>query len=872
MLFLSGLLLWMLALLLTTAVLFPVFRAAPARVWGAGLIFLLVVWRFFYFPPQEEVLGGDDPAAYLSTAFWFLQTDRFAYEHPLWTQLHLEQRDLFYYRGQGTEVKTLHHIMRVRDEEQGVIAPWFQVAFPLMISVPARWGGPECALWTAPLLALLGALVFGGFCWTLWDRFSGFFMGALLMLGNPLWLFHGRILRSELPALLFLWGGLTLFLRAVASDSKRMSSLQTFFAAFALCLSGFFHATGWLLPFTMGLGMIPKLLRGKRQEWIFAGTCWAMGWLFLLQMAKVSDIYNIRAISEFLLSHLLLIHAGLLVGLFLWFRGLFPRIRSFFGKREGGRGVWFRLQYAVPLLLGVLAWTGWQSAGLPFPLRLLSFSDLRGFVHLQGLLPSVLGGVGLWFLLWGKEAPLRNRKAPVLLWLLPGLLLSHVVKDYMYGSRYFLMVLMPTLSLGGLALLLRIPTFSLPRLPAQGLLLTGFLLLGLQDKHPLLRHPADQGLISFLRQPAEILQAEEGMLLVEYSRLSTPFVSLFGIPTLGMDNAHQTDATPALQAWGELMALHPDRPAFLMTPFAGEPRSPQFRFEKIWEGLYQTEHLLSTYPQAPSVRRDWRLRPRLYRIHKATPADLPRPPGEFVFSESNLGRSGFARVAEKSGQVWNGVSADDSRTFAFEIPPGAELFLFGFVGEDSQIPNLEVERIQGGLEEIPVRDLPGAWICYRIPAGETQAKVSLRTLGPVFLTQATLLKPTGESEKIALPGDQTQATLPGTFVVRWAGASPRLELPGTGGDPGYLLIYGTAPGEFSRASQLTVQLAGREFLRTLNPGEWEWMVFPYHPAPGGEWMRWTSDQQLQLPGSDPVGGLTFLTGYGTAFSAASADK
>jgi len=850
MLFLFGVFLWMVALLTLYAVLLPVIRQTSWKAVCSGGLLLLAIWGFFYSVPREDVLGGDDPAAYLGTAFWFLEADHFVYDHPLWKLLEPEQRDLFYYRGQGTEVKTLHHIMRVQGEEEGIIAPWFQVSFPLMISVPGRWGGPWAALWTAPILAWMGALGFAGFCWTLWGRGRAFLLGGILFLCNPLLIWHGCILRSELPALFFLWSGLSLFLRFWDSDAKR-SGCGLVFSAVVICMSGFFHATGWWMPLSLCVWLIPSLLRGKPRAWLFTGGCWVMGWLFLFQMARISNIYNIRELSSRILSLAWVIHLGLLMGLGIWFRWIAPTL---FKERKPLSP---RLQLVVPLILLIVGLLGLQTKGLPFPLRLFSVSDLKGFTYLLGVLPVLISCVGLVGLLVGKNAVLRSLSVPLLGCLLPGVLLSHVIPNYMYGSRYFLIYIVPLYTLGVLVWIMKTPTFHMPSWVMETALVFAFIFGGFFGNRLLLQVKPDQGLISFLRQPAELIQEEEGMLLVEYSRLSTPFSSLFGIPTLGVDNEYQLESAPVSAAWAGLMDQHPERASFFMTPFSGEPRSPFFRFEKVWEGVYETEHLTGSYPRSPSTTRPWRLRPRLYRMERIVEETALRDPGTLTFSESNMGRSGFGKVQAKPAQHLSGVILDASNSLQLVVPAEHELFLFGFKTDGRSASDIDIKSLEGTAYTIAPIFLPGSWLLYRFPAHSNERSLVISSREPIFLYQANSVDSSGHYRFLDLPAEKTVEQVPEGFVARWAHLQPRLELPGVEGGEGFVLLYATAPGELPQPSAVHFEVGGVRVDREMRPGQWQWLIFPYTPAKrGDQWMSWRTDRPLQ------PGNLSLLVGYG----------
>ena len=188
---------------------------ARARTAGWGVLAALVLAVPLYFRPHEELLGGEDPGAYINSAATFARTGQIRYIDPLLAQVPPAQRGAFLY-GHELFLKTKDACLWVKDLKRAEIGPWFQPAYAVLLSLPLKYLPGWYALYGAPLLTLLAALALAALGAQLFGRRRGGLLTLLFFLLLPVVLWNGRSPRAEWGAVLFFWLALALATAAVA--------------------------------------------------------------------------------------------------------------------------------------------------------------------------------------------------------------------------------------------------------------------------------------------------------------------------------------------------------------------------------------------------------------------------------------------------------------------------------------------------------------------------------------------------------------------------------------------------------------------------------------------------------------------------------
>lgn len=829
---------------------------AQARQVVYGLAALFVLALPLYLRPHEEITGGEDPGAYINSAVTFSRTDHLRYVDPLLVQIPEADRAAFLY-GHKAFKQTKDACLWVKDLETAEIGPWFQPAYSVLLSLPLKFLPPWCVLYGAPLLALLSALALAAVGAQLLGRRLGSVLTALFFLLNPIVLWNGRSPRAEWGAVLFFWLGLALILRSWRSPGERRT-IDFVFGALCLLVAPFFHITAWLGVAPVIVVLLIKSVLGRRLFMLIIPV--AVGGLFgfLTQLVEVTDCYGLLPRIQPLLQHPRWIIAGAAV-LWLALLALCGRLAPPAGPakpmadRKPNRVAW--VLWLALLVAGVAIWLGRDEKGqlpwLPaYMVNYFSLTNLRGLALLVSRLVLVvaLAGWAAWLFRRGAHADLRLGLAVALL---PGLLLTGWMNNYMMESRRMLLFPAPVMALALAAVVLWLweRRSGWGRLAAVGL--SALVLAAMwRGRTHLATHVETPGLYRACANIAAPMQQAHGWLLAEYSQLAAPQEHLFGIPTLAMDTDYHAELAPvAERAWAQLMRAHPGRACFFVTPFQ-PPYSEYFVFTPERREVYRGPTLIHELGRLPRRITDYSVTLSLYRMALRTPRTTAnenvRFPQLFKADAGNMGLHGFANLREENWAV-RGLALP-AKT-GVQIPlDGARPLLAGdglyFIFRGPFRPDAR-PRVAGnftGIREVHWIHLADEWWVLRL-RGALRFERACHIHSTVdALLSDVVLHHDGICQSLTTgwPEDEvTTQPLP-TVRARWTVPKASFSLPVSDQTNGELFIYAAAPEAVGPT--MTMRVAGRGATNIspvkLVTGAPRWYVFrdadigltPMHPV------------------------------------------
>lgn len=771
-------------------------RAAPAALW----MILLLSGAAVFSRPHETVLGGQDPGAYVNSAVSFARRGRIAYEDEMLARVAPESRGEFLYGHAGFRL-TKGACLWLDEPESAVVGPWFQPAYPVLMSLVARVFSNVAVLFVAPGFALGTALLLAALAgWLLpsrWAAPSAFLFYVL----NPVAAWHARCPRPELISGFFVLGGLLLLLNARGRQGAA-AWMDAVLGGVSLAAAPFFHITAWWV-------VIPA--------WVLAGACLAcgkphftgslaaalLGLLgFVWQTCFITDCYGLqpsldawlqRAWTGWAVVGCVALVAGIGVGVrVLGLRGRlrFCRIR---GTPIAGRMpsvvVW-GMGIAFAALLAAAYWADdWGSTGLSRQhqvLRWIRVTDLGAVAKLVSRPIAALGLVG-WFLFFVMPGARRWDRVLLGILLFPGIFLVGRMPHFMYFSRRIVPFFLPALALALTAwpsILARL--WGSSRRWAPPAFAACLVLLGWRGRTHLISIRENAGLVRYLQAYAERVRDENGVLLCEYSRIAAVFDHFFEVPTLGLDNQMRTDYTLALTAWEQAFAVaSPGRPMFFATPFQA-PLDPRFCFVPVEDGKYTGRMLrtaVSALPaavyEAPLHLKLYRMRPRGERCGPgATQSALRAPIYALPIDSGNMGLKGFANLRLRTWRL-NGLAVDPGMPAEWTVPgdwrvPGRELLAFAHCTADPEGPLVALR--EGTLRQ-RWHHLDGRWWLCRVVLEGRSLPESILLQGnvPMLITDLKLSVGGSVTEWKNWNGGNASRSV--RFPSRWARADAAVYLP-----------------------------------------------------------------------------------------------
>ncbi len=880
----TGMLIWFVAAVCSGYILFCWLRTMS---WQNRLFFavFVLVAGLVLFRPHEDIFGGDDHGAYLNTAAAFERDNCFFREEPLLKDVPPEVRSDFLYYGHGSDVKTLFHAFRFSGDDCAEMRPWFQVGYPLLMSVAARIGGKMLILFVTPFFALLAGFALAGLAGLLFEQRWVGLAAFLLYTLNPLIVWHARYARAEIPATFFVFAGLYFFLKSLTAE-ERASRCEPILGAVCLGIAIFLHATAWLVLIPVTLSALWLAFRGLKRFIIFPLLGWCFAWLFVWQMAYLVHWYGLENVCRCFLSHSISLN---IMAATIFIATLFA------GDRNGtpntvthDNEIKNRMGRITGLCLGLVTLACFFSVSLldsddSFALSLLRMADLRGFAILTSPILVTLGLIGWLALFVMDDTEHIKRQCWLAVLLLPGLLFGYVMKDYMYGARYFLLYQVTALTLGfsGLCVLI---SRLLPRRRALAGMTVCVLLLTAQTLIHVELYTLTQfkGAFRFFEKIAERVKRDDGRLLVEYSRFGTPLRHLFGVPALGLDNEYTFDYRAAEKSWLKIIEADPDRPAYFLTPFDGLPLSRRICFDKVWGGDYKGRRLATRTYGYPSCVKDWEITLNMYRMtpRVGTSVDTQMSRGvlKLPLSESNMGFVNFSACVNKGKVNVNGfpVHRNDFATVLWENmnpSPLENAGLFMLFLAESGTDELELMpkpkqvvhlRTADGVTDLTLSALGGGWFVARADAADIgeDGGIELKAEAHLLMTDAFLVRGTRVTRLNPAVDDVMEKRKVPPFKARWARNGARLTVPALKNS--FLMIFAVPPVEVDGTVNVRIgRDSGPVENYKINPGEWGWIITPLwnsHSSNGVVEVRLETDRVLDLRPMNLPADISLLTG------------
>ena len=840
----AGLLLWLAAALLLARLLrLPNGRPLPhgAALWTGALAAAAIL----LFRPHEELIGGQDAAAYVNAAHAIARHGSFSYIDPLLSQVPPETRPDFLYRHR-TATQTKDGALYIKDIATARVGVHFQPAYSLMMSLLPKAGWPFGAWYVAPLFAVLAGLALARLARMLLGAPAAGLLTFLFYISNPLLIWHARYARPEVLASFFFFGGLALLL-AAWRDTAGRSQTDLAIGALAVALAPFFHITGWMLALPAAILAGCIILSGRRDFLLYPCVAAAGLLLFILQSFYVADPYNLgRRIQALWPAHAVVATLSAVTGLLAIAVPFLGRARRPDPRR---RGEWPRSAgLAAGLLLaalfaGLYIWLPAPEQRPPLARQIYHYiyrTDLPVVVSMLSRPVALLGLLGLIALAAG---PRNTRERVVLLAVtVPATLMIGVMYDF-FMTRYMLTALIPLLALALAALITEPP---LRRSPAWLIPVASALVIALQvqGRTTWITTTAHRGLTDYFGRIAETVKRENGILLCEYSRFAAPFEHYYGIPTLSLDNETRFDYSAALKSWARI-AKDTGRPAFFLTPFQ-PPRADWFHFQTLLQDSFAGERLREERFRPPRVRATSGIDLALYRMrtNRAAANSACSPPFMFAPDESNLALKNFDGTREKAWEM-DMIAVGPGRPLRilredFATPNGNRLLFFVYQPlSDLSGLNISVDGIPGlGLEVIR---LDTEWTILRINMGPSirWRDVTLISHTPVLLADIKLVTRNEMSSWSGHTGPFASITMT-PMKARWSRGTSSLLMPLTEGRC-ILLLLAKAPetGDSGTTSITLCPSPAGSATRTILLDRWtlDGWVLPARTRARQEWLK-----------------------------------
>lgn len=844
MIFAAGPILWLVAALLLVRLLRRREERAlsnGAALWAGALVAAAIL----LFRPHEELIGGQDAAAYVNAAQAIAQHGSFTYVDPLLSRVPPKTRPDFLYRHR-TATQTKDGCLWVKDIDQARVGVHFQPAYPLLMAVFPAIGLPFGAWYVAPFFAILAGLALARLSRLLMDQPAAGLLTFLFYVSNPLLIWHARYARPEVIASFFFFGGLTLVLSAW-KDTTGRSQRDLALGALAIGLAPFFHITAWMLALPTALVVAAIILAGRRDFLVYPCVASAGLLVFVLQSLYVTDPYNLgRRIQALWPAENVLVALSAIVAASAIVVVLFGRRRTDAAPlRDWPR--WAGLMagaFLILLFAGLYAWLPTPEDRPRLTRQIYHYvyrTDLPVVVSMLSRPIAALGLLGLFALAAGRQRT-RERLA-FLACVVPATLMIGVMYDF-FMTRYMLTALIPLLALALTALLVNLPLRHRPAwlTPVSAALLV---LLQVQGRTTWITTTAYKGLTDYFGQIAAVVKKENGILLCEYSRFAAPFEHYYGIPTLSLDNETRSDYTAALKAWRCIMK-ESGRPAFFVTPFQ-PPRAERLSFLPQCRAALTSERLREEQFRPPNRREDLRIDLTLYTMRQggtATSCENPRPV-VYTPDESNMGLRNFAGIREKAWEIET-TSVESGRPLRilrddFDEPAGNRLLLFVHEPE-SDVSSLSVSG--DGVppaHDIQVIPLDDEWTLLQVPLvlRPDWREVTLVATNPVLISDIKLASSNNVSS-------WTGATRPGTTVAlkpmkaRWTRGSSAMLMPLPDGESLFLL-FAKAPeaGDSGLTTVALYSYATNSTPRQFLQDRWTWEAWPVNVerSAGQKWLK-----------------------------------
>lgn len=806
------------------------------------------------FRPHEDIFGGQDGGAYVNTAARLARMPHLSYTDPLLAQVPPDVRAAFLYYGFERPYLSKYGCGRVKDFDRAICGVWFQPAYPIVASLPARLYGVRAIFCVAPIFGLFTALVLAALARQIWPgvRWVGE-SAALFYLLNPLAVWHARHPRPEILASFCVLAGAALLIKAWNEKTTGEAVLDTTFGSLCMSVAPFFHIIAWMAVVPAAALVALAILSGRRVFLVYPLIAYVALRAFVWQLVHVNDTYGLLRRMPWLTEHLATQVA--LLALIVVALVMLSRDAGFLKKWAASLAPHMGLITGAAIVSGYAAC--WILARLNPPTKewppvhyFAYRTDLHAVLNMISRPAGILGLAGLLVMAIHRGNAAAERRA--VLWLLaPATMLLGNLYDF-FLTRYLMLAIIPLLSLA-LASLLTLWPSSFNRVARMGRLVPCVVtvLILLHHRVHLLRTVEYRGLSAFLENIAKTIRRENGILLFEYPRLAAPLDLMFGVPTLALHNERDDDYTRQEQAWADIMRRHTNRPAFFITPFQ-PPRSTLFHFEPTGAPTYEGELLAQKRWDLPTDVRPWSVTLRMYRMKLAN-GSAPHStsfPNVYAFDAGNMGLRRFAQVPQKPRQT-DGIPLGRGTPIRIPLPSqgiGAPLqsVVAVFLSTSStEAVHATIETASGSALRLEARPVAPEWFLAIIPGRAVSplgGKWLVSSEESVFLHDFLLLTSNRCVSVCAdLAGPERKRISLRPIYTRWARQDAAVCVPIPEDRNSLLLVFHTAPDELSEPTIVTARSPAitPDYACELPPGRWMWTAWPLQRSAGTPW-EWVS--------------------------------
>ena len=815
------------------------------RQWIAPLFLVLTVGAVLVGRPHEDILGGLDGGAYLCMGARLAAEQTPFYTDPFLSTIPSDARQNFLY---PYPYATKYGTEWIRDLAAARTGPWFQPAYPLLLSGVIRAFGFRMSLYVVPLFFLATALLLGRLALLITGDLRARWVAPLLYITCPIAVWQGRFPRPEIIASFFVMAGLCQLMSTRGDDRASIPNL--FFAGLALGLAPFFHILSGTVTLLTSLWVYGRLWHGRRREVVFFVPLAVLFSLFLAQTLLWTDTYGLaRFVRPWICRPLGLL--SLLAAFALMFGApmIFRKTTAFH------RPLWLTRPWshlAAGLLLvactaGVYYWALQTRPDYSQPpayhyIFRTDLSSAVSFLSQPIALSSLFGA----FLLCAFPHRFDPRGRTILFLLWPAALLIGDIHD-LFMTRYFMVTLVPVVVLSITALLCRFlsPTETRRRhalLPLLALLIV----IPLPARLPLIQVTENKNFLSSFEKISQPIRESNGDLVAEYSPLGAPFDHILGIPTLPLDNEHLPDYEQAENALADAFARDPGRTHYFLTPFR-QPLSDRFTFRFVDRCQISFQRVLSRRWALPNHVASHSLSLSLYEMSLAPPKPAT-PPILYPADPSRTGQRNIGKCVQRDITL-DGFNITPTSGFqlAAQHP---ESTLYVILWTDSE-ENLAFHAGEPTAPLLPTVPLLPHWRLLTLEAGNHPKTLFPST--PTRLHSAfELASGTISPLPITLDGHgQPLSSLSWSSPVhfRWADPTYRFGLP-TSADP-LLLLMNLASKE---SSTLEIQITANQVpagpSMSIPANQWKWILCM--PPPLGDPFSWFT---CSVQAADPRYGI-----------------
>jgi hypothetical protein len=601
----------------------------------------------------------------------------------------------------------------------------------------------------------------------------------------------------------------------------------------------FFHITAWH-PVLATFVILVLIALAGRNDFLLAIPLAVLSVTgFVAQTRFITDCYEIWRFIEPVMDWLWLLVPAIFTGLALLIV-LSLRLRRY-APSDRWSGGWRLLRLALvvfPPLLILAVYALRNNVGqVPFLTRwtanYLTLTDVRGILSLTSPLAAISALAGWIWLAWRRDTvEIQRQRLVFMTALLPGILLTGWMDDYMMETRRLILVPMPMMAMCLAALVAELVTLRL-RWTKQATAVALVVLLGtmLWHKTHLYTESEYRGFHRFLASFAREVTRNDGLLLAEYSRVATPFEHFFGIPLLSIDSNRHNDYRQHEQAWLQIMKSHPGKPCFFLSPYP-DPLSDRFDFVLVRRDVFNGVRMKVARHAIPARVQPSIVPLYLYRMSIKSP-ETRGTTDSFVriFDGGNMGLRRFSAMVTKPQQAQGCALLANTGTQISWTPrvtnaPSKDIFLFIKATTSGNMPPSLV--VKGEPENAQWTPLIAGWwsvLIRNIPAGSSSCTLCA---GEPGLLLANIIEHSGDITlpvNIQSPATTSTAPLP-MFSARWARDDAELLLPAPSRLAASLFVM-IRLGSDQPAGALSVALNhGHAISAGLTPGVWEWRVMP----------------------------------------------